>query len=106
VANLSVFAHLARTARRGKLVDNRGRNAYLPNVDRWSMPTTLLSGAENDCFLPVSTQQTIDYLGSGATPPELVRHEVPDYGHIDVFLGHSAWRDVYPLVTEHLEGVG
>jgi cholesterol oxidase len=82
------------------------RDAYLPNVDRWSMPTTLLSGAENDCFLPVSTQQTIDYLGSGATPPSLVRHEVPNYGHIDVFLGHSAWRDVYPLVTEHLEGVG
>lgn len=105
VANLTVFKQLAAAARHGKLVDRRGRDAYLPHVDRWTMPTTLLSGEENDCFLPVSTERTLDYLGSGTTPPPLQRHVIPDYGHIDVFLGRNAWSDVYPTIADHFASI-
>lgn len=103
VANLTVFEQLALMARRGRLAGSRGEDAYLPHAERMAFPVTLLSGAENDCFLPVSTERTLAYLGEHNGIERYRRHVVPDYGHIDCIIGKNAWKDVYPLVLEHLE---
>ena len=58
-------------------------------------------GKENRCFLPESQQRTFDYLtASGRGQYDL--HIVPQYGHLDMFMGKDAARDVFPLILDAL----
>ena len=62
---------------------------------------TLLAGEENRCYLPESQRRTFDYLsaqGSG----QYALHVVPRYGHLDMFMGKDASRDVFPLILDAL----
>jgi len=62
--------------------------------------------AENACFLPESTERTLEALRERNPGVPYRRHLVPGYGHIDCIFGADAARDVYPLVVGHLEAVG
>lgn len=33
------------------------------------------------------------------------RRVVPEYGHLDCWMGRNAWRDVYPFVREEIDRV-
>lgn len=103
VANIESFEHLGRMVRAGHLVDAEGEDVYLPHLERMAIPIAFLHGAENACFLAESIERTVDRLGA-ANGAELYRHhEIPGYGHIDCIFGRDAARDVYPLVTGHLD---
>jgi choline dehydrogenase-like flavoprotein len=102
-ANLRTLDHLSRMVRRGQVVDARGRDVYLPHLDRLAIPITFLHGAENHLFLPQGTARTYEMLCERNGSHLYRRHVIPGYAHMDCFLGQHADRDVFPLVLEALE---
>jgi len=103
VANMRAFMHLARLANTGHLVDFAGNNVYLPHLDRLAIPITFIHGAQNECFLPESTEITLNDLSKANGSTLYKRQVIPGYGHIDCIFGKNAVKDVYPFILEHLE---
>jgi cholesterol oxidase len=100
---MRAFMHLARLANTGHLVDFEGNNIYLPHLDRLAIPITFIHGAQNECFLPESTEISLNELSQANGSNLYKRRVIPGYGHIDCIFGENAVRDIYPFVLEHLE---
>lgn len=62
----------------------------------------LFAGEDNLCFLPQSQINTHRYLDA-LRPGYHTLHVLPDYGHLDVFMGQNAARDTFPLILDELE---
>jgi pimeloyl-ACP methyl ester carboxylesterase len=60
------------------------------------------AGEKNRCFLAESQTRTFDYVNRIRSGFHTLR-TIPNYGHLDVFLGKDAARDVFPLMLEELE---
>jgi len=103
VANMKSFVHLQRLTNTGHLVDFDGREVYLPHLDRLAIPITFIHGAQNECFLPESTEITVNDLVAANGSGLYKRRVIPGYGHIDCIFGKNAVNDVFPFVLEHLE---
>ena len=103
VASIEIFEHLARMARTGHVVSATGAEDYLPHPERMALPIHFIHGAENQCFIPESTQQTLDMLSAHNDPALYSRAVIPGYGHIDCIFGAQAADDVYPSIVAHLE---
>lgn len=113
--NMTAFRHLAQMVRRGTAAkydfgpaENLKRYGSIQppsyiRADHLKIPITFVSGALNQTFIPVSTEQTYNWLCSVNDPKLYKRHLVPNYGHIDGFMGAHASREVYPLFMEQLE---
>jgi cholesterol oxidase len=85
-------------------VDAEGEDVYVSRVQAMKpFPITFIHGAENQCFLPESTERAQEWLRQHFPEVAFERHVIPDYGHIDCIFGQQAHRDVYPLVLQHLE---
>ena len=68
----------------------------------WSTASAPRStGRENRCFLPASQERTHRWL-EGVQPGRHSLHVVPGYGHLDIFLGRNAARDVFPGMVAEL----
>ncbi|WP_191489551.1 GMC family oxidoreductase N-terminal domain-containing protein [Pseudomonas sp. FEN] len=102
-SNIQTFEHLALICRKGHLVDFKGNDVYMPHFNRLRLPICFISGADNQCYLPESTEKTYDRLVALHGPELFSRHVVPGYGHIDCMFGKNAVVDVYPIILEHLE---
>ena len=102
-ANIAAFEQLAAIARKRIIVDAKGKNAYLPHLDRMAIPILFVHGGENACFKPESTVRTVARLAARNGTDLYTRHKIPDYGHIDCIFGKNAARDVFPLMLEHLD---
>jgi cholesterol oxidase len=103
VASLDNFSHLGVLTRKGHLVTASGDEAYVPNVDRLDIPIAFIHGAENETWLPESTERTLNWLRENNTEQLYTRHLVTNYGHIDCIFGRNAAKDVYPHILDHLE---
>ncbi|UTH75024.1 alpha/beta fold hydrolase [Chromobacterium sp. IIBBL 290-4] len=103
IANMRTMEHLARMCRAGHLVAFDGADAYMPHFDRLQLPILFISGANNECYLPESTQRTYDKLVASYGPESYSRLVVPGYGHIDCMFGKSAALDIYPAIVVHLD---
>lgn len=104
VTSLSAFSQLARMVRGGHAVRVDG-TSYLRNLDRLAIPMTFIHGGSNRCFLPKSTELTMQALVKANGPALYRRHVVAGYGDIDAIIGKNAARDVFPLILEHLRWV-
>ncbi len=102
-ANIAAFLQLASIARRKHIVDAAGRDVYRPHLDRLKLPICFIHGAENHCFLPLSTKLTYENLVRVNGKEHYERHVIPGYGHIDCIFGKHAATDVYPHILRHLE---
>jgi len=60
------------------------------------------SGEDNRCFLPESQRRSFDYFDR-LRPNFHSLQIVPGYGHMDLFLGKAAYRDVFPLLLAELD---
>ncbi len=103
---MSFFAQMDRCVRAGHLVST-GRFPALPADVAAQAPATdarfvLFAGADNRCFLPASQRRTYAFLDSHR-PGHDALHVVPGYGHLDIFMGRDAARDVFPLMLAELE---
>lgn len=103
LANITSFEHLALLCRKGHVIDFQGREVYLPHLERMAIPITFISGAENQCFLPESTEITYNLLREKNGKDLYRRHVVPNYGHIDCIFGKNAASNVYPYILEQLD---
>ncbi|HET7274855.1 MAG TPA: alpha/beta fold hydrolase [Longimicrobiaceae bacterium] len=62
----------------------------------------LFAGELNRCFLPESQRLTHEWLESHR-PGYHTLHVVPEYAHLDPFMGQHAYRDVLPLMIQELD---
>jgi cholesterol oxidase len=102
VANMQSFIHLERLTNSGQLVNFNGEPAYMPHLDRLALPLCFIHGAKNECFLPESTELTVNALRQ-VNGDRYERHVIDGYGHIDCIYGKDAARDVYPVVSDFLD---
>ena len=103
------FQQIAEMVRQGRAVDAQGRDSYLSRPQNIRVPVDFLAGARNQIFLPETTRRTLAWLK--ATHPQapadrFTRKLFPDYGHMDMFVGRSADRDVFPYLLERLAARG
>jgi hypothetical protein len=113
--NITAFRHLAQIIRHGSAVKyDYGENENLKrygasespsylNPEYLRLPITFVSGELNRTYLPVSTEETFNWLRAHNEPALYKRYVVPGYGHIDNFMGYRANIDSYPLFLEQLE---
>jgi len=65
---------------------------------RW----TFIAGERNLCFLPDSQVRAHEHL-ERHQPGRHSLHIFPNYSHLDVFMGHNAYRDTFPYIVAALE---
>ena len=103
VANMATFNHLSLMVREGQIVDKDGGDTYLPNVSRLAIPILLLTGAENNLFLPEGPLKTLQTL-SAANGAQLYQCvQIGHYAHMDLYMGKSAAVDVFPTIIAELD---
>lgn len=102
----SFFRQIALCISRGHLVSVAGKKE-LPRDFVAGPPQTdarfaFFAGASNRCFLPESQVRSFEYFDAQRKGYHSL-HVLPGYGHLDVFLGQNAERDVFPLMLTELE---
>jgi hypothetical protein len=60
------------------------------------------AGQNNRCFLAGSQQETFDWFDRQRRGYHAL-HIIPDYGHLDVFIGQYAARDIFPRIIAELD---
>lgn len=104
-APLSFFYQMTRCVDAGHLVAASGFTqlpaSFGVAAPRTDAAITLLAGQENACYLPESQERTFDYLNANGQG-QYALHVVPAYGHLDMFMGKDAARDVFPLILDAL----
>lgn len=107
--SIAFFLQMERSVRAGHLVPVEGWRE-LPRDVLATPPQTeariaLFAGESNQCFLPESQIRTFRYLDSLRKDFHSL-HVIPGYGHLDVFLGKNAAKDVFPLILAELNRNG
>jgi cholesterol oxidase len=102
-ANLTTLNHIGRMLLVNQVVDKHGHDAYLPNVERMQLPLTYLHGEHNNLFRLNGARKTVAWLTEHNGPDNYRLHVVPDYSHMDCWIGEHAARDVYPTVVAELD---
>ena len=102
-ATIDAFEHLGRLSNARHLVGADGGEIYMSQLSRLAIPTSFIHGAENACFHPRSTEETVRALSEVNGKDLYTRKVIPNYGHIDCIFGKDAARDVYPHVLQHLD---
>ncbi len=97
------FEQLSTIVRAGCVVDASGKDRYLPHVERLRLPIDFVAGAENQIFLPETSQRTLDWLVANNGAEWYTRHVFADYAHMDLWIGRTANRDVFPYILERLD---
>ncbi|KAI1104865.1 FAD/NAD(P)-binding domain-containing protein [Jackrogersella minutella] len=75
------------------------------------IPILLFVGRDNAVLSLESTERTYEILtdtfgtGDDTSGVSYRRRVVPDYGHLDCWMGRNAWKDVYPFVREEVDRV-
>ena len=103
VADLDALNHISLMIRSRRSVDHTGKDVYLPHVERLELPILFLAGDHNRIFLPETSARTFAWLSEANGPELYERVVIPDYAHLDGFIGRDAARDVYPTMLSHLD---
>jgi cholesterol oxidase len=101
--NITFFEHISLMIRAGAARDARGRDAYLANLDQYKLPMHFLTGEHNKMFVPKGLQRTYDTLRGAHGPRDYTHHVIKHYAHLDLWLGTTAERDVWPTALAELE---
>lgn len=101
--NLTGIEHGRKIFQRRAVYADDGSNAYLAHPERLRLPLMLLHGARNPLFHPEGSLRTLRWLQAANDPSLYQRVVVPDYGHLDAVIGRNASRDVFPIVSQHLD---
>lgn len=101
--NLTAFNQISAILRHGHIVDAKGRDVYLPNVGKLTLPIVLVHGAENVFFYPRGSEKTYAWLREHNGTELYRRIVIPGYAHLDLFIGKNAARDVFPQLLHQLE---
>ncbi|MEO3736262.1 hypothetical protein [Shewanella baltica] len=102
---LRFFQQITRCVQHGHLVSFQDFQE-LPKDFTAEKPRTdarfaFFSGEKNLCFLPQSQIQSFNYFDA-LRPDYHSLHLLPEYGHLDVFMGKNAAKDTFPLIIAEL----
>jgi hypothetical protein len=103
---ITFFRQMAHCVRRGHLVSVEGKKE-LPQDFTAQPPMTdarfaFFAGINNLCFLPESQKQTYAFFNSHRKNYHSL-HLIPNYGHLDIFMGQNAAKDVFPVIAAELD---
>ncbi len=111
---MSFFAEMGRSVRAGHLVPVHGERGERADAAASAIPAeaaiaaprtqarfALFAGADNRCFLAESQRRTFAHL-ERYQPGRHSLSVVEGYGHLDMFFGRDAWRDIHPLMLKEL----
>jgi hypothetical protein len=103
---ITFFRQMARCIEEGHLVSVEGirelPESFVAEPPRTDARFAFLAGEKNHCFLPESQKRTFEFLDSLQKKHHSL-HLLRNYGHLDVFMGKNAHRDVFPLILNELE---
>jgi len=89
----------------GFVCDNQGNSLLTDeNIQRLrGIPIHFIHGELNAVYNPVSTMNDMDFLTYTFGNPGNIYSRTPfqNRGHLDCWMGHSSYRDVYVDVEEH-----
>jgi pimeloyl-ACP methyl ester carboxylesterase len=102
---LRFHAQMARCVAKGNLVaaealDDLPRD-FAAEPPRTRARFAFIAGEQNRCFLPESQERSYRYFNR-LKPSFHSLHVFPSYGHLDIFMGNDAARDVFPVILEEL----
>ena len=101
------FKQMARCVQRGNLIAYEPIESlpddYVAEPPKTKARFSFFAGERSRCFLPQSQVLTHRYFSSFV--PDFHRlHLLPDYSHLDVFIGKNAAHDVFPKMIGELSG--
>src|SRR5215212_8455354 len=103
---ITFFKQMARCVDEGHLVSVEEMRelpeSFVAEPPQTDARFAFLAGEKNHCFLPESQRKTFDFLDSLDKNHHSL-HLLRNYGHLDVFMGKNAHRDVFPLILNELE---
>jgi hypothetical protein len=106
---ITFYKQMSRSVRNGVLMaegtDSRLPENFVKRGPQTNARIHFYSGDKNLCFLPESQERSYDYLNSFRKDYHSLRI-LPDYSHLDIFMGKNAAADVFPLMLEDLEREG
>lgn len=103
---ISFYRQITEGVNAGHLVST-GRFDELPESATDGPPKTdarfaFFAGEENRCFLPESQVRTHEFFDAHRPGRDSI-YVLPDYGHLDVFMGKDAHEEVFPQMVEELD---
>lgn len=106
---MTFYRQIVRSIKAGHLVTVEPLSEDLPADYAAAGPKTdarfaFFAGEDNLCFLPESQIRSHRYFDA-QRPDYHTLHVLPKYGHLDVFMGQDAGRDVFPLMLDELNQV-
>ena len=103
---LTFFRQMARCVARGRLVATEKLpglfDDYTAQPPQTDARFAFLTGEKSGCFLTESQARSHEFL-SRFRPNFHTLHRLPNYSHLDPFIGQSAADDVFPLILRELE---
>ena len=103
---LSFFHQMTRCVNKGYLVPIGGNKAlpidFVESVPLTNARFAFFTGEKNRCFLPESQIRSHAFFERWKAGFHTL-HVIPDYGHLDIFMGQEASNDVYPSLIEELD---
>ncbi|MBV9707441.1 MAG: esterase [Chloroflexi bacterium] len=105
-APLSFFKQIAQCIQVGHLVSVEGERAlpedYVAQSPQTDARIAFFVGEEQQCFLPESQVRSFQFFDKRRQDYHSL-HILPRYGHLDVFIGQNASKDVFPLIVQELD---
>jgi len=102
---LTFFSQMARCVSAGHLVSVEGRPelpaSFVAQPPQTDARFAFLAGERNRCFLHESQARSFAFLDADHSRYHSL-HFLAGYGHLDVFMGKNASRDVFPLIRDEL----
>jgi hypothetical protein len=103
---ISFFKQIGRCVRRGHLVSVSATRQLPADFAAEAPKTTarfaFFAGAKNLCFLPESQRRSYEFFDAQRKNYHSL-NILENYSHLDIFMGQSAARDVFPLMVAELE---
>lgn len=103
---LRFFRQMAKSVRKGHIVAIESLDSlpsdYLEQKPKTDARFVFLAGEKSRCFLPQSQLNSFSYFESFRQGFHSL-YVLPEYGHLDVFIGKNAANDVFPTILEELE---
>ena len=103
VGNIESLGHMGTIMQRRLAVDRDGNEAYTRHPERLRLPILLVQGEKNYIFRPAGSMRTLRWLQTANEPSLYERVVLPGYAHLDALIGRDAAKDVFPVLTEHLD---
>ncbi|KAK7452183.1 hypothetical protein VKT23_012286 [Stygiomarasmius scandens] len=106
--HMDFITNLLLMGQKERVLDAQGKDTLLndENLGRFEgLPILLFSGGSNVVYDPETTSMCYDDLRKRFPGQEQLyrRSVIEGYGHLDNWMGKDAFKDVYPVLSEHLE---